>query len=214
MLARALNANGFFVLPSLLSREECGAICRLLPAADALVGTRNLLAEEWCGALARRIRASPELVAALPPGAAAVQCTFFAKSSEKNWSVPFHRDLSIPVRSRVDSPRCKGWSEKEGVLYTQPPAEVLEELVAVRIHLDDCESENGPLKVYPGSHALGPGDLPAALECVGPAGSAVVMKPLLIHGSSKASAPTVRRVLHFLFGPRRLPYGLEWNKAI
>src|SRR5688572_19842133 len=154
MFAEALTENGFVVLPSLLSRWECEAACRLLTLDYSSAGTRNLLAEDWCKALAGRLRVAPELAAVLQREAVAVQCTFFAKSSETNWSVALHRDFSIPVRANVDTPHCKSWSRKEGVLYTQPPTDVLEELLAVRVHLDDCGSQNGPLRVLPGTHLL------------------------------------------------------------
>jgi hypothetical protein len=37
------------------------------------------------------------------------------------------------------------------------------------------------------------------------------MRPLLLHASSRARLPVRRRILHFLFGPARLPHGLVWN---
>lgn len=45
------------------------------------------------------------------------------------------------------------------------------------------------------------------------AGDALLMRPLVLHASSKASAPGRRRVLHFLFGPSELPFGLSWRTA-
>ncbi len=43
---------------------------------------------------------------------------------------------------------------------------------------------------------------------------ALIMKPLILHASSKSSSDERRRVLHFVFGPRTLPLGLEWQLAI
>ena len=89
----------------------------------------------------------------------------------------------------------------------------------VRVHLDDNGSENGPLRVVPRSHTLG---RIAAGECIAPRrsygevechvvrGDALVIKPLILHSSSKAKGTHRRRVLHFVFGPPELPYGLEW----
>ena len=91
-----------------------------------------------------------------------------------------------------------------------------ESLMAVRLHLDDCGPWNGPLKVVPGSH----GSISTRPEtrdtrlCVVSRGDALVMKPLLLHASSKAAVPNRRRVLHFLFGPSRLPLGLSWRYAV
>jgi hypothetical protein len=42
----------------------------------------------------------------------------------------------------------------------------------------------------------------------------VLMRPLLLHASSKAQTPSRRRVVHILFGPRTLPHGLEWDHAV
>jgi len=36
-----------------------------------------------------------------------------------------------------------------------PPVSVLERMVSVRIHLDDCSDSNGALRVLPGTHNLG-----------------------------------------------------------
>lgn len=38
----------------------------------------------------------------------------------------------------------------------------------------------------------------------------LVMRPLLLHASSQAQGTGRRRVLHGLFGPRTLPFGLQW----
>ena len=90
-------------------------------------------------------------------GAAAVgvQCTLFDKSPTKNWLVSLHQDLSVPVRRRIESPKCTGWSEKEGQVYVQPPVSVLEQLVAVRVHIDECPAMSGALRVVRGSHGFG-----------------------------------------------------------
>jgi len=41
-------------------------------------------------------------------------------------------------------------------------------------------------------------------------GDALLMRPLVLHASSKASGTSRRRVLHFVFGPQALPCGLAW----
>ncbi len=105
----------------------------------------------------------------------------------------------------------------------QPPCSVLTELVAVRVHLDPCSAEDGPLRVIPGSHRLGPTSPESAavarhtgteVACTFEQGAALVMRPLLLHSSSKATGTSKRRVLHFLFGPPYLPFGLRWQIAV
>ena len=134
-----------------------------------------------------------------------------------------HQDLSIPVKDRVESAECSGWSEKEGQVYLQPPASVLEQIVAVRVHIDPCPSESGPLRVVPRSHSFGRVDAVRAdklrrergqLLVPVSRGGALVMRPMILHASSKASHPQPRRVLHFVFGPRILPLGLQWRYAV
>ena len=50
--------------------------------------------------------------------------------------MPVHQDLSIPVREKVPHPALSGWSLKQGTCFVQPPLDVLQQLVAVRVHLD------------------------------------------------------------------------------
>jgi ectoine hydroxylase-related dioxygenase (phytanoyl-CoA dioxygenase family) len=186
-------------------------------------GSRRLLDEAWCAHLAGALRGDARIRSLLPRNAVAVQCTLFDKSRTKNWLVTLHQDLSIPVSSRVDSPECSGWSEKEGQLYVQPPISVLERLVAVRVHIDDCPAESGALRVVPHSHVEGRVDQARAEalrqhhgETVVPIaqGGVLVMRPLILHASSKATSQNLRRVLHFVFGPPKLPLGLEWRWAV
>src|SRR2546422_8348613 len=42
------------------------------------------------------------------------------------------------------------------------------------------------------------------VECIAHRGGVIVMRPLLLHSSSKARARSRRRVLHFRFGPPEL----------
>jgi ectoine hydroxylase-related dioxygenase (phytanoyl-CoA dioxygenase family) len=96
---------------------------------------------------------------------------------------------------------------------------VLESIVAVRLHLDDCNERNGALRVVPGSHRLGrlsSDEAHREREARGdrfvsvPKGGAMIMRPLLLHASSKSSVASPRRVLHFVYGPTALPEGLRW----
>jgi hypothetical protein len=209
---------------SVLSPAECEEFAhRTANEVRSTAGTRCLLGAAWCQRLAMRLRAHPRLTASVPADYVAGQCTYFEKSCSRNWLVAVHQDLSIPVAERIDAPGLQGWSEKEGVLFVQAPIELLERLVAVRVHLDPCGRFDGPLQVIPGSHTAGRIAPEAAAElrragpvvsCAADAGDALVMRPLLLHASSKASGSSLRRVLHFLFDPRELPHGLRWQHAI
>jgi hypothetical protein len=216
----AVAVEGYVIIADMLENRDLDELSRNLaglPDRDA--GTRRLLGAQWCADLAERLRTDWRVRCLLSDDARAVQCTLFVKSPSQNWLVALHQDLSIPVAERVVSSRCGGWSEKEGDLFVQPPVAVLEQLLAVRLHLDDCNDRNGALRVVPGSHRLGrlsQSDLLGARKQRGertvsvPRGGAMVMRPLLLHASSKATGDSIRRVLHFVFGPPALPDGLRW----
>lgn len=81
----------------------------------------------------------------------------------------------------------------------------LEQVLAIRVHLDDSTSDNGPLRVLPGTHNRGVlsddaihelSEQIKAEECTVGRGRLVLMRPLLIHASSKSRSETSRRVVH------------------
>jgi ectoine hydroxylase-related dioxygenase (phytanoyl-CoA dioxygenase family) len=158
-------------------------------------------------------------VAVLGGGAFPVRGILFDKQDGANWKVPWHQDVTIAVKSRVDADGYGPWSVKEGVLHVQPPGSVLERMVSVRLHLDDCPASNGALRVITGSHLEGKldqnlirdfvsDDLEVVCEVM--KGGALLMSPLTIHASSAAESPQHRRVIHFDYANVGLSDGLEW----
>jgi ectoine hydroxylase-related dioxygenase (phytanoyl-CoA dioxygenase family) len=158
----------------------------------------------------------------LGEGAFATRAVFFDKVPGANWALGWHQDSVIAVAERRDVPGFLAWGQKAGVWQVQPPAEVLAEMVAIRVHLDDCGNDKGPLRVLPGSHRDGwvEDDLAewkrriTEVTCVVPKGGIVVMCPLLLHASSKTISPHHRRVIHIEFANRDLPGGLRWQRRI
>jgi ectoine hydroxylase-related dioxygenase (phytanoyl-CoA dioxygenase family) len=77
-------------------------------------------------------------------------------------------------------------------------------VVALRLHLDDSRPDNGPLRVVPGTHALGlltESDIArltteVSVDCTVSVGGVVAVRPLIVHASSKAENDLPRRVLH------------------
>lgn len=220
----AFDKDGYAIIDAVLDEEQCEAVADRVSAAGIVrAGSRNLLHDAWCADLAQYLKSCAAIAEHLPTIAVAAQCTLFDKSPARNWLVALHQDLSIPVREHITHSDCTGWSEKEGVLFVQPPLSLLESLVAVRVHLDECGPGAGPLRVVPGSHRRGrlsksdarhQQQTKGEFECFANRGDALLMRPLLLHASSKATVPSRRRVLHFLFGPAELPHALRWHNAV
>ncbi|MEO7105977.1 MAG: phytanoyl-CoA dioxygenase family protein [Rhodoferax sp.] len=223
-LLQQITEQGFAIVPQVLNAAECDALAdHAVAGPTASRGTRRLLQLAWCRTLVGRLRQHPALSGILAPYPVAVQCTYFEKSVARNWLVPLHQDLSIPVARRTEDCSLGPWSEKEGVLFVQPPVACLQQLIAVRLHIDACTVNDGPLRVIAGTHTLGKLDAQTVAVtrheqpeqvCTAAQGSAMLMRPLLLHASSKSTGTGQRRVLHILFGPSVLPMGLEWQDAV
>lgn len=223
-MAYSLGKDGFEIVPSLLTEAEVEALRTSLTSLKVAPGHRNLMRRvPEVTALA----ASPKILGLLEElfgtKPIPVRSIFFDKTPETNWLVPWHQDLSIAVRERIDLHGYGPWSMKDGVPHVQPPADVLEAMVTIRLHLDDCDESNGGLRVIPGSHRLSRLDAVSIAElrsrqkevtCSVHSGDALLMRPLLLHASSEASAPVHRRVIHLEFAACPLPGGLEWAEVL
>lgn len=217
------SAAGFVILSGGLPSHK---LTVLRDASDALqnahsrprAGIRDpLSASPAFARVERQIR--PLAEALIGKQLSPVRSILFDKTPETNWDVVWHQDVTIALRERRDVDGFGPWSIKQAVTHVQPPAAVLESMITLRLHLDDCPSENGPLLVVPGSHLDGFVDVRAldtakceedAFACVVSAGNVLATRPLLLHASKKASAPSHRRVLHVEYASEPLPDGLEW----
>lgn len=227
---RAIERDGFAVVPGIAAPDAVDRLLDALAEVDtsaaiarrgSVHAVRNLLqAVPRVRGLARSpaVRALVEPV--LGAGCFVVRGILFDKTPEANWKVAWHQDLTIAVREPREAPGFGPWSEKAGIAHVQPPAEVLERMLTVRVHLDECGPENGPVQVIPGSHRAGrlaPGEIDrwreraTAVACTSPRGGALVMRPLILHASSPSTLPAHRRVVHLEFAADGLPHGLEWH---
>ena len=182
-------------------------------------GARNLLDFPQMRALAESFVVRSEVEAVLGRNARVVRGILFDKTEGANWKVPWHQDVTIAVTHKVEAEGFGPWSLKAGVLHVQPPAMVLERMVSVRLHLDDCPKENGALRVIPGSHTSGKleerliqelAERSATVTCAMFRGGVLMMRPLLLHASSASTIPGHRRVIHFDYAAAELPPGMNW----
>jgi ectoine hydroxylase-related dioxygenase (phytanoyl-CoA dioxygenase family) len=221
-----VEQDGFTLVEGVFAEDEVSNLRNIVKAetttATGRGGVRNLLdIPEMCK-LAQSVALRMLVDPVLGPEARIVRGILFDKTNGANWKVPWHQDVTIAVSHRFDVAGYGPWSMKAGVLHVQPPAEILQEMLSVRLHLDDCPEENGALRVIPGSHLKG--KLPAdfmknssegkrAVVCAMKSGGVLLMRPLLLHASSAATSPAHRRVIHFDYASANLPSGLGWAVA-
>lgn len=148
-----------------------------------------------------------------------VRAILFDKSAERNWSLGWHQDRTIAVKSRIDTAGFGPWSIKSGLVHVEPPFEVLAGMVTARVHLDAVPETNGPLLIAPGSHKRG--RIPASdvqevvrqcgiVACRADAGDIWLYATPILHASEAAVVPLHRRVLQVDYAVGQLPGGLEW----
>ncbi len=184
-------------------------------------GSRRLL--ETCREV-RRLALQPWLLAlvtqALGRRARVVKACLFDKHPSANWTLPWHQDMTVALRGPAEAPGFVRWTVKDGVHHAEAPRHLLEQMLALRLHLDDCPADRGPLLVIPGSHAAGKLSSPLREDwvrrvgetaCLARAGDLLLMRPLLLHRSGPAVAPGRRRVLHLEYAAVVLPDGLDWQ---
>ncbi len=217
-----IDRDGFTILDRFLSLD---LIDRLIQDITALnltpeqAGIRNileLLPSVQQLAESKEIRDLVEPILGNP--ARVVRGIFFDKQPAANWKVPWHQDVTIAVKDRLDLPDYQPWSLKGGIHHVQPPVAILEQMLTVRIHLDRTDESNGALKVIPGSHYHGKlsGDAidiwkqTPQIHCTCEPGGILLMRPLLLHASSVAIEPSHRRVIHLDYAGCHLAEGLEW----
>lgn len=226
----SLSTDGFALVTNLYSDTELTAIVNAIDRADQSHDTfrksRELFAIRQ---FLKQVPGVTELVLNAPlrqlvepvlgPGYFVVKSIYFDKPETSNWYVAYHQDLTISVREKHDVPGFGPWTVKSNQFAVQPPLAILENIVTVRIHLDDTDETNGALKVIPGSHCKGiyrPETIDWTVEkevfCCVPKGGAMLMKPLLLHSSLRSTGTHRRRVIHLEFSNMELPEGLEWGE--
>jgi hypothetical protein len=212
---------GFAIIHNVIGKSKQRELLSILgPVAGA--GRRGLLSVSAVAAFAR----SECLLRLVRPHVQSkpipVRAIYFDKSPEGNWLVPWHQDLTLAVRRRAEISGFGPWSVKNGVPHVQPPVELLEQMLTVRIHLDDADETNGALRVLPGSHRLGRLSAERIQElrpkeaehlCTACACDALLMRPLLLHASSRSTSDRHRRVLHIEYAAFSLPDELQWHEA-
>ena len=222
------NEQGYALIPYLYSDEEITQISACLENAkiygDGLVSTKDLFA------IRQLINNIPELTSLLfnknlidllnelfESKYFLTKAIYFDKPSYSNWFVAYHQDLSISVDKKVEIEGYSNWTFKKGQYGVQPPIEILEDTVTIRIHLDSTDKNNGALKVIPKSHLkriIRSDSKDWSVEndvvCNVERGGVMLMRPLTLHASSRTSNGKRRRVIHLEFNRHLLSEPLQW----
>ena len=206
--SRNLKEQGFAIVPGVLQDNDVERMFVELSQTTvprSRAGIRHAMQIPAVAQLARDERFLEIARTALGTEAVPFRATIFDKSVSANWLVVWHQDTAQPLQQRIDKVGWGPWSVKDGLNYAHAPTEALSQIAALRVHLDDSTSDNGPLRVLPGTHNSGVlsddaiHDLSmkiAAVECLTARGGIVVMRPLVVHASSKSGNDKRRRVVH------------------
>lgn len=149
-----LDKQGFAIVPHVLDTSTVVELTEALqvPLSSNSAGTRNLAnTVQAVGRLAHSASVRKLIEPVLGKEARLVRSVLFKKTPAVNWQVAWHQDLSIAVQQKVEVEGFGQWSIKDGVHHVQPPTSVLENMLTVRLHLDDADEANGALRVLPGS---------------------------------------------------------------
>ena len=191
--ARAdIEQHGFSVLPAVFLQHEMEKLTHDLEQSGLRrrkAGIRHALRHDGI----RNLAVGPRLLSlareALGQEAIPFRATLFDKSAKTNWLVVWHQDTALPIRERHDAQGWGPWSVKDGITYAHAPASALCQVLALRVHLDNSDADNGPLRVLPGTHVSGvlsdvhieqlARHIPP-IDCPIPQGGVLAMRPLIV----------------------------------
>lgn len=182
--------------------HECRNIFHNIPALQKLAFSQNLL--KIIGSIGQRFFLTKAI--------------YLDKLAEADSELHWHQRMTINVKTKIDTDGFFGWKSKAGIYEVSPTEDILKNTIIVRIHFEDSNDQNGALKIFPGSHnkKLSPSEIELItqssipLTCEVAMSGIHIMKPLLLHASSKATSQKHQKVLHLEFNTMELPNGLEW----
>lgn len=224
------SENGFAVINEIYSEEEINSILNEIENADSQNDTFRKSSDLF--AIRQILKEIPEINPIIfndnlrdlirkfiGNDFFIVKSIYFDKPKTSNWYVAYHQDLTISVDKKVELENFNFWTKKQNQFAVQPPIEILENIVTIRIHLDETNEENGALNVIPKSHfkkIYRPETIDWSTEkeicCNVTKGGAMLMKPLLLHSSSRTTNNQKRRIIHIEFSNFELPSEINWSE--
>ncbi|MDX1959864.1 MAG: phytanoyl-CoA dioxygenase family protein [Leptospiraceae bacterium] len=227
-----IQENGFTFIPEVYSVDEVREIIYLIDNADKTNDTFRKSSDLF--AIRQFLKEIPKSVNLIfnknlkliieeifGKDYFVVKSIYFDKPEDSNWYVNYHQDLTISVDVKAELEGFSLWTSKQNQFAVQPPIEILKSIFTIRIHLDDTDSENGALKVIPKSHSKeiykhnhSDWETENEVVCEVSKGGIMIMKPLLLHSSSRTTNNKKRRVIHIEFSNKELPTEVNWSERL
>ncbi len=217
--------KGYEIINQVYSNEEVDQILAILKAKsiEHKFGVREFLVDNPELTQPIFTKKLLELIKEIAPNCKqAIKSIYFDKPPNANWIVNWHQDLTINLKSKKETPKFKNWRVNNQRTIVQPSIDILKSIFTIRIHLDDCTSENGALRVIEGSHKKGVIEIKDWMKekpgeekiCEVKKGGILIMNPLILHASRRTENQKNRRVIHIEFSGQELPNQLEWKEPI
>lgn len=223
MMYKTLAQNGVAIAPQIFSSTEIQTLINVtetLVNSNSPYGIRNILDKS---PIIKKLVSSDTLLNLVKPVLGnkiqIVRAIYFDKVPKANWYVTWHQDVTIAVLEKYEVSGYSAWSYKENIWHVQPPVNILENMLTLRIHLDKANEDNGVLEVIYGSHKMGRLDQTQEEKilkendpslCICEAGDILLMHPLILHASKKSKNPLHRRVIHIEYAGIELDKPLQW----
>jgi hypothetical protein len=220
-----LDGFGFTLADIELSEEQCEYIATSLPSVADQRGTaRDLLSHPTVLRLVRHKQLGQFLWSLTGRELVAVAARLHDSAGTSEVAAEWHQNRVVAVRERLDVRGYGPWSTRVGISHVEPPASVLDQMLVLRVHLDDIAVGGQALQILPGSHRAGKLTLDAiehlvdSNDVVMPAirkGVLVAMRPLLLHAMPCLMSRTQRyRFLNIEFAPPEAITPLQWHTAV
>lgn len=229
-LSSQIKGFGYTIIPSVFTNDEINTLTQFIDSADSNNSTFRKSSDLF--AIRQFLKEIPEIKGIIfnenlkhiihnlfGDNYFVVKSIYFDKPESSNWFVAYHQDLTISVDQKMELKDFGPWIVRQNQYAVQPPLEILENIFTIRIHLDDTNENNGALKVISDSHKKGiyrPENIDWNIEkedvCHVPSGGIMIMKPLLLHSSSRTTDHRKRRVIHIEFSDIRFSNGLNWSE--
>ena len=222
-ISEKLREEGFAIAPSIFSNKEIDTLLNLMETSKGI--SNNFAIRQFFEVVpeAKKVIFNRAFQSFFKQNFDLsyflIKAIYFDKPPSANWIVPWHQDLTITTNQKVAHAGYEKWRLKNGVHYVHPPIAIIENIITIRIHLDDCIEANGDLRVIHASHRNG---IDKKLDftqekpviCEVERGGVLLMKPLLFHASKRTTNNLNRRVIHLEFANKELLPPLTYRERI